>query len=117
MRAKKPCAAEQGSQCGDEVLQRVALLLEASLRGGDFVGRWLGDAFLLILPGVGLHGARIAAERQRHGVTELPFGELGLVTISLGLAVVDHDRPPEASVRIATLKLTEAKQAGGNRTC
>lgn len=41
-----------GHQAGDEVLQAVAERLARGTRGGDLVGRWGGDEFVVAMPGV-----------------------------------------------------------------
>nr|WP_296063975.1 GGDEF domain-containing protein [uncultured Actinoplanes sp.] len=51
-----------GRHCGDLVLQRVAGVLNRVMRRGDFVARFAGDEFVLVLPGA---GAAQAAEVSR----------------------------------------------------
>ncbi|HEX8344231.1 MAG TPA: GGDEF domain-containing protein, partial [Actinoplanes sp.] len=45
--------ARHGRHCGDLVLQRVAGVLNRVMRRGDFVARFAGDEFVVVLPGAG----------------------------------------------------------------
>jgi diguanylate cyclase (GGDEF)-like protein len=45
--------ARHGRQCGDLVLQRIAGVLNRAMRRGDFVARFAGDEFVVVLPGAG----------------------------------------------------------------
>jgi diguanylate cyclase (GGDEF)-like protein len=52
-----------GRHCGDLVLQRIAGVLHRVMRRGDFVARFAGDEFVLVLPGAGPHQAAEVARR------------------------------------------------------
>ncbi|NMO56031.1 GGDEF domain-containing protein [Actinoplanes sp. TBRC 11911] len=54
--------ARHGRHCGDLVLQRIAGVLNRVMRRGDFVARFAGDEFVVVLPGA---GAAQAAEVSR----------------------------------------------------
>ena len=71
----------RGHQAGDELLRRVAALLQAELRPYDQVARYGGDEFVLLLPGSDEATARAVAERVRDAVA----GEL-IGACSLGVA-------------------------------
>jgi len=45
--------ARHGRHCGDLVLQRIAGVLNRVMRRGDFVARFAGDEFVVVLPGAG----------------------------------------------------------------
>src|SRR6185295_3754733 len=52
-----------GHPRGDELLQKLARVLEANCRRSDVAGRFGGDEFVLLLPGTDLHVSRLVAER------------------------------------------------------
>ncbi|HOX17403.1 MAG TPA: diguanylate cyclase [Spirochaetales bacterium] len=108
---------------GDECLRRVAACLVASLeRATDFVGRYGGEEFLVLLPRVDGAGARLVAERLRKAVERLQIAHaawksVGVVTISVGVAA-KVPRPggdPSALIREADVALYLAKSRGRNR--
>lgn len=77
-----------GHTTGDAALRSIGEVLQRSLRTADFVGRYGGDEFLLVLPETSVHGTYQLAERIRNGVSrrqfELRGGTLGL-TVSGGV--------------------------------
>lgn len=56
---------DHGHDVGDQALLTVARVLSDTLRGGDIVGRWGGEEFLLALPGASLWAAEPLFERLR----------------------------------------------------
>jgi diguanylate cyclase (GGDEF)-like protein len=52
-----------GRHCGDLVLQRIAGVLHRVMRRGDFVARFAGDEFVLVLPGAGPNQAAEVSRR------------------------------------------------------
>lgn len=111
-----------GHVVGDDVLRRVATLLQEGLPPGGFCARYGGEEFALVLPDVDAGTAVKIAEDTRARVARHPWAELrpGLrVTVSVGLSHVTkhgHGRATEAErqlVRADTL-LYAAKRAGRN---
>lgn len=70
----------QGHQAGDLCLIDVAIVLKKVLRSTDFLARWGGDEFMLILPDISFREASEIAQRARAAVEKI--GE----TISVGIA-------------------------------
>jgi diguanylate cyclase (GGDEF)-like protein len=109
-----------GHLVGDEVLRQIAGRFIASVRNYDFVGRYGGEEFLLILPGCNATDLVASAERLRRCVADAPIVTAagGLtVTISLGLASLPHGKAQdcEALLRAADEALYRAKAEGRNR--
>jgi diguanylate cyclase (GGDEF)-like protein len=59
-----------GHPAGDLVLREIGAIFEHAVRSYDWVGRYGGEEFLLILPGSGFSGARQRAEQLRLAVQE-----------------------------------------------
>jgi len=106
-----------GHQAGDEVLRRIAQRARRVLRKADVVGRWGGEEFLVLLPGVGLAGAQRVAAKLARAVASHPIGDAGVqVTISVGVAVFpEHAGDGSELVQRADQALYTAKAMGRNR--
>lgn len=108
-----------GHAAGDEVLRGAARTLRTSVRGGDFVGRYGGEEFVVLAPDCDLRGALIMAERFRQGLasTGMNFQRITLeITASIGVATVDTpwDVGPGQLCDQADSALYRAKAAGRN---
>jgi diguanylate cyclase (GGDEF)-like protein len=106
-----------GHSRGDEVLAAVAATVRSSLRESDFVGRYGGEEFLILLPDTGKHEARTVAEKVRAAVDAIALANLELrVTASLGVATLPDDGgDADTLVRAADRALYSAKGRGRNR--
>lgn len=83
----KPLNDTYGHLVGDQVLRMVAHALRSTLRSVDFVGRWGGEEFLIVLPNITDEVLRLVAERCRLSVEMSVYqhdGKAIQVTISLG---------------------------------
>jgi diguanylate cyclase (GGDEF)-like protein len=111
---------EHGHPAGDAVLREMARVLKETLRTVDSVGRYGGEAFVIVLPHTSPEEAHATAERIRRKVQGHVFwvGAKPLnVTVSVGVAsypspTVDS---PASLVREADRALYRAKEAGRNR--
>lgn len=77
-----------GHQFGDRVLRNLAECLSGRIRMTDFIGRYGGEEFLLIMPGIGGDQGKVAAELFRQTIESLsiPNGdEMIHVTASMGV--------------------------------
>lgn len=108
-----------GHATGDAVLREAAKRMRSAVRDCDFIGRYGGEEFLLVLPGCDGAAGRLVAERVRGRIAAGPVQtDEGLVptTVSLGLAwsataVVKSD----ALIDAADDALYRAKAEGRNR--
>lgn len=106
---------QAGHAVGDRVLKGISDILSASQRGSDLAMRWGGEEFLVLLPDVGLSGARSFAERVRENVQNLVVEETGRITVSAGVAELQPDETGAAALARADASLYRAKAAGRNR--
>jgi diguanylate cyclase (GGDEF)-like protein len=104
-----------GHAVGDRVLRGIADILAGSQRGSDLAIRWGGEEFLVLLPDVGLSGARAFAERVRENVQNLDVSGAGAITISGGVAELQLDEDAAITLARADANLYRAKEAGRNR--
>ena len=108
-----------GHRIGDRVLTDIANLMRESVRQTDFVGRYGGEEFLIILPQTDAGGAAIMAERTRASIQGTPMhdadGNTFPVTVSLGLAEWCKGDNEDLLITRADAALYQAKNAGRNR--
>jgi len=105
-----------GHPAGDLVLREIAAILQRSVRSYDWVGRYGGEEFLLILPGSGLTSARRRAEQFRMAVeaAHIPNGDTDIpVTASFGVAS-GYASDYETLIQAADVALYRAKANGRN---
>ena len=107
---------------GDEALRSVAQALKWAIhRPGDFVCRYGGEEFVLLLPGADEAGASAFAEAIRQRIATTPFqtldGQPLQLTLSLGGAshVPATSSVSDALFHAADRALYDAKHAGRNR--
>jgi diguanylate cyclase len=108
-----------GHGVGDEVLRRLAALLQRELRISDILCRYGGEEFAMVLPDTENAGALVIIERLRKTIMRCDLGPdyPGRVTASFGLAQsapAIADLP--AWIEAADIALYQAKQAGRNRS-
>lgn len=100
---------------GDEVLVQLARILEACSRKGDFIFRWGGEEFVLLLPRTALDTAMQVAESIRDTVTKSGCRELPDFTVSIGVARHQAEETVDELFRRVDNALYQAKHAGRNR--
>jgi diguanylate cyclase (GGDEF)-like protein len=105
-----------GHLVGDEVLVRVARLLEAGVRRSDIVARLGGDEFAVLLPRTAPARARDLARRLLAKVSadDALNDERAPVGFSIGLACLPDPRSGEQLVAAADEAMYRAKRAGGS---
>ena len=106
-----------GHDAGDTVLRETASFLLKNVRAEDFVCRFGGEEFVIILPTAGLEGSRARGERLRSKMRELNIMHqgkaLGTVTFSVGVAAFpEHGVSPKELMLAADAALYEAKRGG-----
>jgi two-component system cell cycle response regulator len=106
-----------GHPIGDAALREAALRLGGSVRPYDSVGRYGGEEFLIVAPGLERGGAVDLAERIRNRVDGTPIATSGpslSVTLSLGVVSLRGGAEIGRVLVAADAALYEAKAAGRN---
>lgn len=106
-----------GHNAGDNVLKILGRLLKKHTRKSDFIARFGGEEFMMLLPETDIEVAYAVAEKLRQLIAASKFmyhGQPVPVTISCGLAEFVADDEPDKVFQRADVALYEAKQVGRN---
>lgn len=107
-----------GHLTGDEVLCKVADILQQQVRDKDSVGRWGGEEFVMLLATKNKKVAVDIAQRARSAIADqikLPNPEASSVTASFGVASKKSVSSLNDIVSLADDALYEAKRSGRNK--
>ena len=107
-----------GHLAGDKVLKIIANVLRKRLRGTDFIARFGGEEFVLLMPDtVPTAGAKLL-EKLRASIEACPFhfkGEPVTITVSMGLTAFKPGEHSDLVLKRADQALYRAKHAGRNQ--
>ncbi|QXI33880.1 GGDEF domain-containing protein [Pseudomonas promysalinigenes] len=107
-----------GHLAGDKVLKIVADQLRKRLRPRDFIARFGGEEFVLLLPQTSPAAASQVAEAMRAAIEACPFhfkGERVVITTSIGLSAWRSGERGDQVLKRADAALYRAKDLGRNR--
>jgi diguanylate cyclase len=107
-----------GHNAGDYVLKEISNLITHSLRKQDYVGRWGGDEFLLLLPNTAVKGGRILADNIREKVSDFNFQyreTMIKLSMSFGVAEFRKGLSVHDCIKNADESLYKAKAQGKNK--
>lgn len=104
---------EYGHEAGDAVLVHLAKVLKDALRITDYVIRWGGEEFLIILPGCVMEQAEVLAEKIRQRVEE---SDSGICPITISVGIAQHQAGDyHTTIKKADEALYMAKRNGRNQ--
>ncbi|MGZ8562322.1 MAG: bifunctional diguanylate cyclase/phosphohydrolase [Candidatus Limnocylindria bacterium] len=108
-----------GHRAADELLLRVAHLVTAESREGDFVARYGPDEFLVVRPGATVEDVKASMERLRAELADVAvqYGESESlpVSVSIGIgAYPEHSASVTELLSATAIALGEAKASGGD---
>ena len=106
---------EYGHDVGDKVLIELTNVVKSSLREIDFIGRYGGEEFLIIMPTTTLESAKEIANRVREEVQNHSFEDNIEITISLGLVELAEGEDTNAIFKRLDNLLYDSKNSGRNR--
>ncbi|MNT20005.1 Response regulator PleD [compost metagenome] len=107
-----------GHLAGDKVLKIVANVLRKHLRSRDFIARFGGEEFVLLIPQTAMPIGYQLAERLRAAIEACPFhfkGERVTITLSIGISAFRSGERSEVVLKRADEALYRAKHLGRNR--
>ncbi|WP_323150470.1 diguanylate cyclase [Pseudomonas glycinae] len=107
-----------GHLAGDKVLKIIATVLRKRMRGNDFIARFGGEEFVLLLPATSPAVGAKLLETLRAAIEACPFhfkGERVTITVSMGLATFRAGEHSDLVLKRADQALYRAKNAGRNR--
>ncbi|MNR32112.1 Response regulator PleD [compost metagenome] len=107
-----------GHLAGDKVLKIIASVLRKRLRGTDFIARFGGEEFVLLMPATGVGTGVKLLENLRTAIEACPFhfkGEPVTITLSIGLTEFKAGEHSDLVLKRADQALYKAKHAGRNQ--
>lgn len=107
-----------GHDAGDHVITDIGHALKETCRHIDIVGRYGGEEFCIIFPGMDREGVTMLAERMLGEIRRYRFRDNIAVTVSMGFTVLqpdDNERSWTALMQKADQLLYQAKSAGRNQ--
>ncbi len=107
-----------GHLMGDYVLAQMGGILKSCVRGSDYVVRYGGDEFLLVLPETDQAGVEIVRQRIREKVAEWNREsrlDNMLISVSLGVYLHVAGRSPDEDIAEADARMYAEKQAFRNQ--
>lgn len=108
-----------GHLAGDKVLTIIARSLQKKLRVSDFIARFGGEEFVILMPGTSAEEALVVAEKLRKTIELSPFNfkkEPVQITISFGISQFSENESPEEVFSRADKALYKAKELGRNQS-
>lgn len=107
-----------GHITGDHTIKAVADAISESIRENDYVGRFGGDEFIVLLPNTTAEDAKIIADRISSNVTRISINtreKIINVTISIGLACFSAGQSLSELIEKADKAMYLSKENGGNQ--
>jgi diguanylate cyclase (GGDEF)-like protein/PAS domain S-box-containing protein len=105
-----------GHLVGDNVLIKLAAILQKEIRDSDTVGRWGGEEFLLIITKATEEEAELVSEKLRKVIEDTNFDVGRPVTVSLGVGCSKDEDNLTSLLSKTDKALYSAKKAGKNKT-
>ena len=110
---------EYGHPVGDLVIQKIAMLVNETMRSRDLFSRIGGEEFVALLPRTDIAQAKAIAVRVLEKVGQFNFEELGInnpITISIGVSSInDTNAEFDDILHAADLAMYQAKAQGRNQ--
>jgi len=109
-----------GHLTGDRVIKALAHLFQQRLRVTDYIGRFGGEEFLMVMPDINIHdaGKLLNSLREAFSLINFKEGEVSFnVSFSAGIAENTGMATFMEQIKFADEALYKAKEEGRNRVC
>ena len=106
-----------GHKIGDDILVKLAQVLQKNIREIDILGRWGGEEFLIICPDTTIEHVKILAEKIRFKIEQYDFSINHPITCSFGVSQYNKNDENEDTFKRADKALYTAKDSGRNKVC
>ena len=109
---------EYGHDMGDRVLQTLSKTFDSGVRKGDLVGRWGGEEFIIVFPGINIEDLEVVAEKVRMLVENsvIREGDEDIsVTVSIGATLVNSGDNIDSLIKRADKLMYICKKQGRNQ--
>lgn len=107
-----------GHLAGDEALKHFVKIIKQNLRKSDYIFRFGGEEFIILLPNTTLEEAIVIAEKIRETLEKTPLiynGKEIKITASFGVKEVHPGEPVDRIIEDVDKKLYKAKESGRNK--
>jgi diguanylate cyclase (GGDEF)-like protein len=104
-----------GHLAGDEVLIKVVELTRQLIRESDFLARWGGEEFMIVLPETDIARAEETAQRIKSKIEKNDFNGISNITVSFGITQFRESDSEVEFLKRADDALYRAKAKGRNR--
>jgi len=107
-----------GHQAGDFILRELSRILKSALRKSDYLIRYGGEEFIMILPEIPVENTLLVSERIRQAIAEHGFqfnDRMLRVTSSFGISSFTTGRTADDMIKEADKMLYCSKNTGRNR--
>ncbi len=102
-----------GHTGGDVVLKQVAFFIQTTVRNSDYVVRFGGDEFLIVLPDTDAAGSELLAKRLKNALGEWSrhsgMSEFGL-RFAIGVAQYSPDRTVDEMIKLAEQRMEQDRR-------
>jgi len=106
-----------GHLVGDEILKNFADLCSSTFRGSDIIGRWGGEEFLIILPGIDLTTANRVVEKLHKSVSGSQLADDSEINVTFSAGLLEIKKALSEKQLLSELDslLYNAKESGRNQ--
>lgn len=104
-----------GHLVGDNVLKQVADIMRSEATQSDFIGRWGGEEFIVLVSDLSYEEVVEKIEKLRHVIEQQHFNDVSHITASFGISIFVEGDTQESLLERADSCLYKAKEAGRNK--